>query len=169
MTKTQNSTHGHMLVTQLAEATSALIALVAPCSEAQWRASVPNEERSVGTMVHHIATNAPIVAGWAKQIGTGESPPSITMEIVHADNARHAAEHVSPDKAETIALLQYNTAAAAAIIRELSNEQLERSAPLALFGGQPTSARLIIEMVLIGHIRGYPHSHMPNIQTALAL
>jgi hypothetical protein len=167
MTLTENTTRGQALATRLEEATETLIAQVESCSEAQWRASAPNEERSVGTMVHHIAVEAPIVAGWGAQVGNGEIPP-ITMEIVHAENAAHAAEHASPDKAETLALLRRNTAIAADTLRDLSDAQLDRTVPLPLLGGQPFSAQMIIELVLIGHIQGYPHSHLPNIEAALA-
>jgi hypothetical protein len=167
MTMTQDSTRGQALATRLEEATDALIAQVEACSETQWRASTPNEERSVGTMVHHIAVEAPIVAGWGAQVGKGEIPP-VTMEIVHAANAAHAAAHARPDKAATLDLLRRNTAIAADILRGLSDAQLEQTVPLPLLGGQPFSAQMIIEMVLIGHIQGYPHSHLPNIQTALA-
>jgi hypothetical protein len=167
MTMTPNTTRGQALATRLEEITDSLIAQVEPCSEAQWRTSAPNEDRSVGTMVHHIAVQAPIVAGWGAQVGNGEIPP-ITMEIVHADNAAHAAAHASPDKAETLDLLRRNTAIAADILRSLSDAQLEQTVPLPLLGGQPFSAQMIIEMVLIGHIQGYPHSHLPNIETALA-
>jgi hypothetical protein len=167
MTMTPNTTRGQALATRLEETTDSLIAQIEPCSEAQWRASAPNEDRSVGTMVHHIAVQAPIVAGWGAQVGNGEIP-SVTMEIVHADNAAHAAEHANPDKAETLALLRRNTAIAADMLRGLSDAQLEQAVPLPLLGGQPVSAQMIIEMVLIGHIQGYPHSHLPNIETALA-
>jgi hypothetical protein len=167
MTMTPNTTRGQALATRLEETTDSLIAQIESCSEAQWRASTPNEDRSIGTMVHHIAVQAPIVAGWGAQVGNGEIP-SVTMEIVHADNAAHAAEHASPDKAETLALLRRNTAIAAHILRGLTDAQLEQAVPLPLLGGQPVSAQMIIEMVLIGHIQGYPHSHLPNIETALA-
>ena len=167
MTMTQNTTRGQALATRLDEATNTLIAQVESCSETQWRASAPNEDRSVGTMVHHIAVQAPIVAGWGAQVGKGEIPP-VTMEIVHADNAEHAAAHASPDKAATLDLLRRNTAIAADMLRGLSDAQLEQTVPLPLLGGQPFSAQMIIEMVLIGHIQGYPHSHLPNIETALA-
>ena len=166
MTMTQNTTRGQALATRLEEATDILIGQVEACSEAQWRASAPNEGCSVGTMVHHIAVQAPIVAGWGVQIGNGEIPP-VTMEIVHADNAAHAAAHASPDKAETLALLRRNTAIAVDILRGLSDAQLDRTVPLPLVGGQPFSAQMVIEMVLIGHIQGYPHSHLPNIEAAL--
>ena len=167
MMMTQSNTRGQALASRLEAATDTLITQVEACSEAQWRASAPNEGCSVGTMVHHIAVQAPIVAGWGAQVGNGEIPP-VTMEMVHADNAAHAAAHASPDKAETLALLRRNTAIAADILRGLSDAQLEQIVPLPLLGGQPFSAQMIIEMVLIGHIQGYPHSHLPNIQAALA-
>jgi hypothetical protein len=84
---TENTTRAQALATRLEETTDTLIAQVEPCSEAQWRASAPNEDCSVGTMVHHIAVQAPIVAGWGAQVGRGEIP-SVTMEIVHAETPR---------------------------------------------------------------------------------
>ena len=114
-------------------------------------------------MVHHIAARAALVAGWAAAIAAGELPPAVTMEMVHMDNAQHAQEHADCDKRATIDLLQGNGAAAANIVRSLTNEQLARVVPLALFGGQPVSVETIVETLLNGHV----HGHLPAIQTAL--
>jgi hypothetical protein len=59
------------------------------------------------------------------------------------------------------------------LVEPCSEAQWRADAPnearLPLFGGQPCSAQLIVEMVLIGHIEGYPHSHLPTIRAALAV
>lgn len=150
-------------------ATETLWQIVEPCTESQWQTLCLPEERTVGVMVHHVASAALFVVGWAQQIGRGESLPPVTMEMVHAGNAAHAQEYAYCTKAETLQLLRQNSVEVSAVIRSLSDEQLARTAPMALFGGQPFSAQTVIEMVLIGHIHGYPHSHLPNIRTALAV
>ncbi|HEX5692824.1 MAG TPA: DinB family protein [Roseiflexaceae bacterium] len=162
----ETSPKSQELARELETATAGLLAALESCSAEQWRADVPNEARSVGTMAHHIAAAAPMVANWAEQIAAGATPP-ITLEMVHAGNAQHAAEFPNPDKAATLDLLRSNTAIAAGIVRGFSEEQLARSVPMEMFGGQPVSAQMLIEIVLIGHIRGQSHSHLPNIEAAL--
>lgn len=124
----------------------------------------PTEERAVGVVVHHIAARAALVAGWAAAIAAGELPPSVTIEMVHTDNAQHAQQHADCDKPATIDLLRRSGAAAANIVRSLSDEQLARAVSLALFGGQPASVESVVETLLIGHVYGHP----PAIQAALA-
>jgi hypothetical protein len=159
--------HGQQLASRLEELTDAFIAVVEPCTDAQWQASAPNEGCSVGVLVHHIASVAPLVAGWAAQIAHEGVAPTVTMDMVHEDNAQHATQHAAPNKAQTLELLRHNTAEAARIIRSLNDDQLARMAPLPLFGGQPTSAQVIIEMILLGHLQGYPHSHQPSIEAGI--
>ncbi len=161
-------TLSEQLARRLEAATETLLQIVEPCTENQWQTICPSEERTVGVMVHHIASVALLVVGWAQQIGKGEPLPPVTMEMVHAGNAAHAQGNAHCTKTETLQLLRQNSAQASAVIRGLSDEQLGRTAPVALFGGQPFSAQAIIEMVLIGHIHGYPHSHLPNIRVVLA-
>jgi hypothetical protein len=163
----QHSGRAQDLAARLEGATDLLIALVEPCSEEQWRAICTNEERSVGVMVHHIATSVPLVLSWAELIGQGQPMLSVTMDTVNHGNAQHAAQYANPDKSATIDLLRRNTAAAADRIRGLSDEQLDRTAPFGVFGGQPVSAQMLIELIMIGHIQGYPHSHLSHIEVAL--
>jgi len=97
-----------------------LAVVVEPCSEAQWRVICPTEERAVGVVVHHIAARAALVAGWAAAIAAGELPLSVTIEMVHKENAQ---QHADCDKPATIDLLRRSGAAAANIVRSLSDEQ----------------------------------------------
>lgn len=167
MQPTQISARAAELASRLEQATATLLAAVEPCSEAQWQAECPNEGRTLGVMVHHIASAAPLVLGWAELVASGQALPPITLDHVHVANAEHAHAHAGCAKDATLALLRQSSAAAAARIRTFSDEQLDRSAPFAMFGGQPTSTQLVLEMILIGHIQGFPHSHLPNIQAGL--
>ena len=54
--------------------------------------------------------------------------------------------------------------AAVEMVRGLSDEQLDRTAPMAFAGGAEWSAADVIERVLIGH----PVQHGASIQAALA-
>jgi hypothetical protein len=79
-----------------------------------------DENRPVGTIVHHVASayqrsiaNLPLMAA-------GETMPRPEP----GSAARHAAEHPEPDQAETIGLLEERGARLAALIRGLTDEQL---------------------------------------------
>jgi hypothetical protein len=66
-------------------------------------------------------------------------------------NARHAKEHANCTKAETSALLKKGTAAAAAVVRGLSDDQLAKSATV-LTDVPPMTAEQMINGALITHI-----------------
>jgi hypothetical protein len=113
-TRQEHGAHAGELAARLEDAHNRLAMLVEPCSEAQWRA--------VGVVVHHIAARAALVARWAAAITAGELPPAVTMEMVYTDNAQHAHQHADCDKRATIDLLRRNGAAAASMVRSLSDE-----------------------------------------------
>jgi hypothetical protein len=168
MSDVQTELDGATLAARVEEVWAKLIQTVEPCSEQQWRTICPEEGRTVGVMVHHIASSAPLVASWAELVATGQALPPISMEQIHNLNMQHADKNAYCSKEETLALLRRNGRSVAAMIRRLSADQLSRSTPFAIFGGQPTSAREIVEMVVIGHIDGYPHSHLDKIEAAIA-
>jgi hypothetical protein len=121
-TRQEHGAHAGELAARLEDAHNRLAMLVEPCSEALWRAICPTEERAVGVVVHHIAARAALVARWAAAITAGELPPAVTMEMVYTDNAQHAHQHADCDKRATIDLLRRNGAAAASMVRSLSDE-----------------------------------------------
>jgi RNA-splicing ligase RtcB len=66
-------------------------------------------------------------------------------------NAKHAEEHAGCTKAETIALHEKGAATAAAVVRNLSDEQLARSG--TVFAGiPPMSAEQLVMRGLVYHI-----------------
>ena len=48
------------------------------------------------------------------------------------------------------------------MLRTLRDEDLERTAPFALFGGAEVSVRALIERVLIGNVE----AHLPGLRAA---
>jgi hypothetical protein len=66
-------------------------------------------------------------------------------------NAKHAREFAGCTRAETLALHEKGVAAAAAVVRGLSDEQLARSGTV-LTGMPPMTAEQVITAILISHI-----------------
>jgi hypothetical protein len=77
------------------------------------------------------------------------------------DNAKHAREQESCDRAETIALLRRNSAEAARALRGLSDEQLARRGTWGLDG--EVTAEQVIELHMIDHVQ----EHLANIEAAI--
>ena len=79
----------------------------------QWTAPVAEEGRSVGVLVHHVATMYPLETELAQAIAKGQAVTGVTWELVAEINDKHALEHAQPDRMVTLALLRRNSAAAA--------------------------------------------------------
>ena len=148
------------LAQQLEQANQSLIATVEALSDAQWRAKTPGDGRSVGVVAHHVATSHKSVAGLVGAIAHGHAVPTITMEMVHEGNAAHATQHANCTKAETVALLRQNGAAAVATVRGLGDTELDRTVMFPM--GRLTAAQ-VVERVLIGHA----NDHHGTIRTAI--
>ncbi len=152
------------LAQRFEQANNDVIAAVAGCSDAQWKATTKEEGWSVGVTAHHIAVGHPGVFGLAQAIANGQPVPPITLDMINQGNAQHAQQFAGCTKQETLDMLRANGAAAAAGLRGLSDEQLDRSATLAVFGDSPVSAQQVVEMILIGH----PQNHLASMKGATA-
>ena len=84
------------------------------------------------------------------------------MAMLDEMNAKHAIEHANCTKAETLALHTKGAAAAAALVRGLSDAQLDNSGTV-LTGMPPMSAQQIIEGILINHI----NEHLDRIRATV--
>ena len=109
----------------LADAANAL-------TDAEWQTRIPKDGRKVGVVVHHVATVYPLEIQLAQVLASGQPVKGVTMDDIHAGNAAHALEHHAVTKEAALELLRRNSTAAAAAIRALSDEELERAAPASL-------------------------------------
>jgi uncharacterized damage-inducible protein DinB len=144
------------LADRFEQANREIIATVERCSDAQWKSKTSGESWSVGVVAHHVAQSHEGIAGLVQKIATAQSMPGLTMDMIDQGNAEHAKKFANVTKDETLALLRKNGTAAASAVRGLSDEQLDRSAPL--IGGQPMTAQQAIERILIGHVEGHHDS-----------
>jgi uncharacterized damage-inducible protein DinB len=155
------SERARTLAHQLEEANHALIATIEGLSDAQWHAKTPDDGRSVGVVAHHVASSHKSVAGLATAIAHGQPVPTITMEMIHHGNAQHAAQHANVTKAETLALLRQNGAAAVATVRGFGDADQDKTVGFPM--GTMTVAQ-VVERVLTGHAQ----SHHGTIKKAIA-
>ena len=151
------------LADRLEQGVAQMMAFVENLTPYEWEMYVPQEERSVGVVVHHVANMYPIEIELAQQIGSGQMVTGVTWGLVAEINAKHAVEHASPDRMETLQLLRKNSAAAASMIRSLSDEQLDTVVPNSLYADSPQSLQFWLEDHQVTH--GY--RHLANIKAAV--
>jgi len=126
-------------------------------SDADWKKVTTAEKWPVGVTAHHIASSHAGLSGVLKMLGDGKGGPGIQMDMIHAGNAKHAQEFANCTKADTVALHQKNAAAAAAIVRGLSDDQLDNKG-VVLAGLPPMSAGDIAGGLLCSHIDDHLNS-----------
>ena len=126
-------------------------AVLEKLSDVDWKKVTDAEKWSVGVTAHHVAGAHEQIAGIAKTIASGQSMPHFTMDMLHESNAKHAKDFAGVSKADTLALHKKGVAAAAAVVRSFSDEQLGKSGTV-LAGNPAMSAEQIVAGILIGHI-----------------
>ena len=150
------------LAKSLEEGARALTVFASTLTDQEWQSRVPKDGRKVGVIVHHVATVYPLEIQFAQSVANGK-PADITSEAVNEMNAGHAGEHEAATKAETLKLLADNSAAAAAAIRSLKDEQLDRVASVPLYGNAPLTCQFILE----DHAVRHSYHHLARIRAAL--
>jgi hypothetical protein len=95
----------------------------------------------------------------------GEPLPPVTSDAVDQVNAQGFARDAYRMRREVLERLRRHGAEATAVLRSLSDSDLDRTSPFTLFGGPTTSIRELIERVLIAD----PEAHLRSIRAALGL
>lgn len=122
-----------------------------------------DEHRPVAVVAHHVGDAIPLMTELARRLSAAEAPPPITFADVDAGNVKHAAANPHPDQASTIELIRDNATDAAAQLRELAEETLERSGET--YVGR-LSCEQFIRRALIGHVRWHEGSIRATFGTA---
>ena len=139
------------LAKRLEQGAKALAQFAGSLSDAQWQARVPGDGRTVGVVIHHVASVYPIEIQLAQTLAAGSPVTGVTWEAIHAMNALHALENPNVTKEATIALLNRNSQFAAAAILHLSDEELSRAAPVSLYGEAPLTCQFMLEDHAVRH------------------
>lgn len=151
------------LAARLEDGATALAAFAATLSEKEWQTRLPRDGRKVGVVVHHVASVYPIEIHLASLLVSGQPIAGVTWDVVDTMNRDHAKKNDGVTKEETLALLANNSAAAAASIRVLSDEQLDGAAPVSLNSNAPLTCPFMLE----DHAVRHSYHHLAGIRAAL--
>jgi hypothetical protein len=144
-------TRAETLAKQFEVKAGEMTAAIDKLSDADWKKVTTAEKWSVGVTAHHVAGAHEPIAGIAKTVASGQAMPHFTMAMLDESNAKHAKDFAGCTKAETLALHQKGVASAAAVVRGLSDSELDRSG-VVLTGNPAMSVQQIVEGILINHI-----------------
>jgi len=151
------------LADRLEQGAAALMQFASSLTDLEWATPMPKDGRSVGTIVHHVASVYPIEIDLALTLAAGKPITGVTMAEVDSMNAKHAATHPHPTKEAAIALLTINSAAAASAIRALRDSELDSAAPASLYGDAPLSCQFLLE----DHAVRHSYHHLAKLRAAL--
>jgi DinB family protein len=145
------SQRSNALASRLEEGARDLAAFASTLTEAEWHTRGPRDRRKLGVLVHHVATMYPLEIQLAQLLADGKPVAGVTWDAIHELNARHAREFDAVTKEAALELLRANSAAAAAAIRALSDEQLDRAAPVSLNADAPLTCQFMLEDHAVRH------------------
>jgi hypothetical protein len=145
------------------EAGAALLAEYAEgLTENEWKSRV-KDGRTIGVIVHHVASMYPIEMEAARTIASGKPFVGVTWENIAELNAQHAREHATVTKPVALALLRQNSKDAAAGVRMFSDAELDTAAPFSLSFDAPMTAQFVVE----DHALRHSWHHLARIKAAL--
>ena len=157
------SRRAQVLADRLQQGAQALAAFVESLSDTEWRMKVPKDGRTVGVIVHHVASVYPLEIQLAQSVAAGKPVVGVTWDEVAEMNAKHARENAGVGKSEALELLRRNSRAAADAVRTFSEEQLDSAAPVSLNAGAPLTAQFLIE----DHALRHSFHHLARIRTTV--
>jgi hypothetical protein len=157
------SKRSEALARRLEQGASALAAFAETLNSAEWQTRTPKDGRKVGVIVHHVGNMYPLEIDLAQKLARGEAIAGVTWDDVHAVNAAHAKEYDGVTKEEALAFLRRNSAAAAAAVRALSDEELDRAAGVSLNSDAPLTCQFFIE----DHALRHSFHHLARLKAAL--
>jgi DinB family protein len=157
------SQRANALADRLEQGARALAGFASALTDAEWHTRVPKDGRKVGIVVHHVATMYPLEIQLAQLLGAGKPVAGVTWDAVHEMNAAHAKEYDAVTKEAALDLLRRSSTAAAAAIRALRDEELDRAAPMSLNSDAPLTCQFMLE----DHAVRHSYHHLDRIRAAL--
>jgi hypothetical protein len=150
------------LAERLEEGARALASFASTLTEEEWQTRTPKDGRKVGVIVHHVANVYPLEILFARSVASGK-PEGVTAANIDDMNAAHAQENDAVTKEQTLDLLARNSAEAAAAIRALTDEELDRAAPVPFYSDAPVTCQFVLE----DHAVRHSCHHLARLRAAL--
>jgi len=167
VTRKSESRRAAALADRIVEGAEGLAAFAEGLSEAEWKTpmTLGNDRRSVGVVVHHVASMYPLEIDAARAIAGGNAITDVSWDVVANINANHASENGGIAKADALSALRSASREAAAAVRALTDAELDQAATFSLSYGAPVTAQFVIE----DHALRHAWHHLWRIQKALGL
>jgi hypothetical protein len=151
------------LATQFETALAELIATIEACPEAQWRAVCGDERWTVAATAQHVGAQFGIERDLINGTAGIAPMPQVGWDEINESNERRAQQFSACTKEDAMKLLKQDGPKMAALVRSLTDEQLDRAVSFPLAGGASVTTQQIIEGgVLIDHVR----AHLKSIRAA---
>ena len=157
------TSRSNALADRLENGVRTLITFAGTMTDAEWQAPIPHDWRTVGIVVHHVASIMPIEIDLAMTVAKGNAVTGLTWDTVHQMNAEHARGNPTPSKEATLDLLRKNAGAAAATIRGLTDAQLDTGHPVSMYADAPLTTQFLLE----DHAVRHAYHHLAKIRGAL--
>jgi hypothetical protein len=158
------SRRAELLAERIEEGAACLAAFAGTLSDAEWHMPVsPSDARSIGVIVHHVASVYPVEVEVARIVASGTAVTDVTWEAVAEMNAKHADSQKEISKEATLEFLRKNSREAAAAVRSFTDNELDGSAPFSLSFGAPMTAQFVIE----DHALRHSWHHLAKIRKAV--
>ncbi len=148
------------------QANAEAIAFAESCPEAMWTAPCVDDGRTVAAVCRHVGGAYIVHARLVQAVAEGAPIPTMftDWEIIHAGNAQSATKYANADRGETVASLQRNGGNLSAAIRDLTDEQLNRTAIVPIFGSDAHTTEWIIATIVTNH----PLGHLAALRATVA-
>ncbi|MDQ6908536.1 MAG: DinB family protein [Chloroflexota bacterium] len=151
------------LAVQFAQSSHAVIAFAEQCSVDDWRLITDEERWSVGVVCRHIARGFEVHPQLVQQAATGQPMPTgYNWDAIHESNANQAREWAGCTQQETLALLHRYRSEAVAVVRGLSDEQLERTVMPPL-----DNVRVSVQQIVEG-MTDHPRAHLASLRATVS-
>jgi len=157
------SKRANSLAERITHGANSLAIFAEGLSDSEWRTPVVGDGRTVGIVVHHVASTYPLEIELAQVLASGKSITEATMEVVDQMNAAHSKEYANVEKQETLELLKQNSNFAADSVRAFTDGDLDNSATVSLNADAPLTAQFFIE----DHALRHSFHHLARIRATL--
>ena len=151
------------LADQFEQAIAEFATTIEAIPEDKWAAAHGPEGWTVAATAQHVSGQFPLEMEYITAIAEGRPLPAYSWDDINGKNDSRAAKNGAASKADVLRELREGAASAAAYVRGLSDDQLDRTGELALAGGATVNTQALIEGgVLIDHVKG----HLASIRAA---
>lgn len=159
------SDRAEKLAQQFERASDEVRSFIEACPDAGWFAVTESEGWTVAAVCRHIVRGFEVHPHLIEMVANGQPlPTGYTREANDRSNAAQAREWAHSTKDETLALLGQHSEHAAAVVRALTDAQLDRTGTSPYLGDTPVSVTTFVEGMI-----AHPDEHLPSIRATAGM